>query len=1010
MLFEGLDCGFEHPTFAVLEADHDASGDDGGRRVTRYMLDMGLNHMVRKNPTPVSQTAHRLICVPGGGEGAGGCLVCEEGRLVWIEGPSPETPDAAPKMVAAAFPVRQGGHGRLMTVAHATHRQKNRYFFLLQLESGDVFKVTLDSGDNIAAAPRRLVILYFDTLAPCSSLAILRNGFLFAASSAAQHHMYQFLSLGDESSGVWCDADTKSPPTFVARPLVNLTESARLDCLGPMQGFIVTDIHTQGSGAPQIYAASGRGPQGCALSILRHGLQVSALAQQQLPGVPEAVWTLRGSGGGQHTHIVLSFANGTLTLGVEPSGSVREVPESECNILTGVPSLLIARVDNDVLQVTGIMLRHIRGQQRVSVWNPPPKQRITHAAYSGRQVAVALSGGEIIYFELDAQSGTLLELERHDSGSQVVALTMAPPPAAGVTRSKWLAYCDTDNRLRILSLAPTGLLQRVAVQQLSAQPSSLVMSFLHRSGTGAGSSPPALFVFVGTKSGLLLRTSVDVATGALGDTRSRFLGVRPVRIFSIVVAPENNTGVPTEVDNALLAVGDRPWLVFNRQQQLLTMPLSCPPFQSAASFASLVEPHGWVVLDHDQLRVVTVVPTVDPFTCHSLPLVYTPRKQAVHSASGLVVVAQSQANVEPVVPRADAPSFVPHSAPLLEQITQRRVVGVCPETDFTRDDQYSAAAISFIDPFADSGRGAVAFSGELVGGGSVTCMCTVKFESSKTEMLCVGVSRNQRLLPTPKNAGGRIFLFSVVRESGGHAVSVKLEQVTDTKEAPTAMAQYNSMLLCALGTKLRIYDLGKKQLLKKCERKNLGRQLVAITVMGNRFVVADSSDSVFWCFYEVTRNLIRVFCDDVIPRHVSAMCALDYNTIAVGDKFGCVSVSRIPDAVNEALRLDAGGADLWPQQLQGAPWKCDEVARFKVDGSVTALSTTSLLGPTGATDPVLLYSTIHGAIGALLPLTSREDVDFLSKLEVSLFFFFFFRFCFYRATTRVDIFSSFFPG
>jgi len=258
----------------------------------------------------------------------------------------------------------------------------------------------------------------------------------------------------------------------------------------------------------------------------------------------------------------------------------------------------------------------------------------------------------------------------------------------------------------------------------------------------------------------------------------------------------------------------------------------------------------------------------------------------------------------------------------------------------------------------------------------------VRFESSKSEMLCVGVARSQRLLPTPKNSGGRILLFSVARESGGHTVSVKLEQVTETKEAPTAMAQYNSMLLCALGTKLRIYDMGKKQLLKKCERKGLGRQLVAITVMGNRFVVADSSDSVHWCFYESSRNLIRVFCDDVIPRHVSAMCALDYNTIAVGDKFGCVSVLRVPDAVNEALRLDAGGGDLWPQQLQGAPYKCDEVARFRVDGAVTALASSSLLGPSSATQPLLLYCTVHGAVGALLPLTSREDVDFLSKLEV----------------------------
>jgi splicing factor 3B subunit 3 len=32
-------------------------------------------------------------------------------------------------------------------------------------------------------------------------------------------------------------------------------------------------------------------------------------------------------------------------------------------------------------------------------------------------------------------------------------------------------------------------------------------------------------------------------------------------------------------------------------------------------------------------------------------------------------------------------------------------------------------------------------------------------------------------------------------------------------------------------------------------------------------------------------------------------------------------------------------------------------------------------------ESALLYTTIHGAVGALLPLQHREDVDFLQKLE-----------------------------
>lgn len=54
---------------------------------------------------------------------------------------------------------------------------------------------------------------------------------------------------------------------------------------------------------------------------------------------------------------------------------------------------------------------------------------------------------------------------------------------------------------------------------------------------------------------------------------------------------------------------------------------------------------------------------------------------------------------------------------------------------------------------------------------------------------------------------------------------------------------------------------------------------------------------------------------------------------------------------------------------------------FHVGDLVTSLQKTTLV--VGGSE-VLLYSTIMGAIGALIPLTKREDVDFFQHLEMYL--------------------------
>ena len=46
-------------------------------------------------------------------------------------------------------------------------------------------------------------------------------------------------------------------------------------------------------------------------------------------------------------------------------------------------------------------IRHIRADKRVNEWKTPGKKAILRCAVNQRQVVIALSGGEIVYFEMD---------------------------------------------------------------------------------------------------------------------------------------------------------------------------------------------------------------------------------------------------------------------------------------------------------------------------------------------------------------------------------------------------------------------------------------------------------------------------------------------------------------------------------------------------------------------------------------------------------------------------------
>ena len=106
------------------------------------------------------------------------------------------------------------------------------------------------------------------------------------------------------------------------------------------------------------------------------------------------------------------------------------------------------------LQVYPEGIRHIRADKRVNEWRTPGKRAIVRCALNERQVVVALTGGEIVYFEMDA-SGQLNEYtERKEMSSDVVSMSLGTVPP-GEQRSRFLAVGLADQTVRIISLDPS---------------------------------------------------------------------------------------------------------------------------------------------------------------------------------------------------------------------------------------------------------------------------------------------------------------------------------------------------------------------------------------------------------------------------------------------------------------------------------------------------------------------------------------------------------------------------
>lgn len=259
-----------------------------------------------------------------------------------------------------------------------------------------------------------------------------------------------------------------------------------------------------------------------------------------------------------------------------------------------------------------------------------------------------------------------------------------------------------------------------------------------------------------------------------------------------------------------------------------------------------------------------------------------------------------------------------------------------------------------------------------------------------------------------------ISTYKVERSS----LKMVLLHVTRTTEAVQTMVPFRDMLLVGTGTAIRLYDLGKRQLLRKGEYKLAVRNKVSCLAVagGDRIFVGDVQESVTLFKYIRPGTLAnrtsengRVdreggqfvpIANDILPRWVVSLEILDYSTVCGCDKFGNIFILRLPSELagvtDEFAGVTASERNRLGPGSRNAPYKLSVEACIHVgsavigleSGSLTAGSFQSIPGmntdlDTDA-DQAIIYSTVNGGIGVLAPLRTRGDADFVRSVETEL--------------------------
>eukprot|EP00834_Sanchytrium_tribonematis_P003169 NODE_115_length_18417_cov_0.666012.p1 type:complete len:1040 gc:universal NODE_115_length_18417_cov_0.666012:1050-4169(+) len=342
----GVDVGFDNPVFAVLECQYDDATRNSDwynfleKQVVFYELDLGLNTMILKFSHKVDSQSHKVIQVPSG-LGPSGVLVFAINSVTWVH------PKNEP--ITAPYPQRDLD-ANVMVNCVTLFKSKKQFFYILQFNNGDVFKLEFKE---------EFQFYYLATMKVCSQIAVFKSGFIYFANNS----LYQIENLGESTSTEYEAKQTGS--LSIAQNMINLTPLLHISKFKESL-FALTGTHDESK-----------------YSLIKHGSMPTVIQSIPLPDIPKKMFSFLLN---SLNYIAISFIEYTIIL---EFGQTINQKQLDC---CKYASVSIGTFKHEIFQVTNDFIMY----KNRNIFEAPIKL----ASHNEKQLLV-YSQKSVILFELN---------------------------------------------------------------------------------------------------------------------------------------------------------------------------------------------------------------------------------------------------------------------------------------------------------------------------------------------------------------------------------------------------------------------------------------------------------------------------------------------------------------------------------------------------------------------------------------------------------------------------------
>ncbi|CAG8708737.1 17488_t:CDS:10, partial [Cetraspora pellucida] len=310
--------------------------------------------------------------------------------------------------------------------------------------------------------------------------------------------------------------------------------------LSPIVDFCVVNLERQGQG--HIITCSG-GTKDGSLRIIRNGVGITEQAVMEMPGIT-GVWSLRPYYDSPcDDTLVISLIGETRVLRLEEGEELQEVDEYAGFDMSQSTIATRNVVGNLLVQVTQhkVRLIDLDNRRMISQWDPPHNSKITVADINPSQVVIAISGGTLIYFQV--QGIELVEINQRKLQYEIACMSINPlDPIQPESSSIVAVGLWTVVGVQVLRLPSLEIIADQPLEGVSMTRSVLLSTFENNHYLLAALGDGQLFHFI-----------LDPTTGRLSERKQLSLGTQPVMLTSFT-----SNGL-----SHVFAASDRPTVIYS---------------------------------------------------------------------------------------------------------------------------------------------------------------------------------------------------------------------------------------------------------------------------------------------------------------------------------------------------------------------------------------------------------------------------------------------------------------